>query len=93
MNVFAWVLSALGPLVIRAIAAAGFTMVTFAGVTALLQQLVSDAQARWSAIPSAILQLATLAGVPQVLGMLVGAYMARAALWASINAARYVLKG
>jgi len=92
MNIFAWVLTAVGPIVIRVIAALGFTAVSYTGVTALVGQLVATAQSNWSAVPTSVLQLATLSGIPQVLGMLFGAYMARVAMFAAVGAARYVLK-
>ena len=93
MNIAAWLLTLVGPLVIRVIAALGFTAVTYTGVTALINQLVSTAQQNWSAMPTAVLQLLTLSGIPQVLGMIFGAYMARVAMWAAVGAAKYVLKG
>lgn len=92
MNIFAFLLSAVGPLAIRVIAALGFTAVSYTGVTALANQLVQMAQSNWSAIPTAVLQLVTLSAIPQVLGMIFGAYMARMAVWAAFSAARYVLK-
>ena len=73
-NLFAWLISAVGPLVIRVVAA------------------LTMAQQSWTAIPVAVLQLCTLSGIPQVLGMIFGAYMARVAMWAAVGAARYVLK-
>lgn len=92
MNVAAWLLTLVGPLVVRIVAALGFTAVTYTGVTALINQLVTTAQNNWSAMPTAVLQLCTLSGIPQVLGMIFGAYMARVAMWAAVGAARYVLK-
>lgn len=92
MNVAAWLLTLVGPLVFRIVAALGFTAVTYTGVTALINQLVSTAQSNWSSIPTAVLQLCTLSGIPQVLGMIFGAYMARVAMWAAVGAARYALK-
>lgn len=91
-NLFSWLLAAIGPLAIRAIAALGFTAVTYTGVTALVSNLIQTAQQNWSSIPVAVLQLCTLSGIPQVLGMIFGAYMARVAMWAAVGAARYVLK-
>ncbi len=92
MNLFAWLMAAIGPMAIRVIAALGFSAVTYTGVTALVDQLVTMAQNNWSAMPVAVLQLCTLSGIPQVLGMIFGAYMARVAMWAAVGAARYVLK-
>ena len=92
MNIFAWLMTALGPLVVRAVVALGFTAVTFVGVTAIMEQLLKMAQDYWAALPLSVLQLATLCGIPQCLGMIFGAYMARVAMWAATGAARYVLK-
>lgn len=92
MNVAAWLLTLVGPLVVRIIAALGFTAVTYTGVTALISQLVATAQTNWAAMPTAVLQLLTLSAIPQVLGMIFGAYMARVAMWAAVGAAKYVLK-
>lgn len=91
-QLFAWLMAALGPLVIRAVVALGFTAVTYAGVTTLVSQLVTMAQNNWAAMPTAVLQLAALSGIPQVMGMIFGAYMARIAMWAAVGASRYVLK-
>lgn len=92
MNFFTWLLSVCGPLVIRGVVALGFTAVTYAGVTALMTSLVESAQASWAAMPTVVLQLATLSGIPQVLGMIFGAYAARVAMWAAVGASKYVLK-
>lgn len=91
-QLFAWLLAALGPLAIRVVAALGFTAVSYTGVTQLVGQLVTMAQNNWAAMPTAVLQLCTLSGIPQVMGMVFGAYMARIAMWAAMGAARYVLK-
>ncbi|WP_426342800.1 DUF2523 domain-containing protein [Pseudoduganella sp. S-14] len=92
MNIAAWLLTLVGPLVVRIVAALGFTAVAYTGVTVLVNQLVSTAQQNWSSMPLAVLQLCTLSAIPQVLGMIFGAYMARVAMWAATGAARYVLK-
>jgi hypothetical protein len=92
LNIATFLMGLIGPLVLRAIVALGFTAVTYTGVTALVSSLVSSAQNNWSAMPSAVLQLAALSGIPQVMGMIFGAYLARVAMWASVGAAKYVLK-
>lgn len=92
MNIFGWLMTALGPIVIRVMAALGFTAVTYSGVTELVGQLVQMAQTSWASLPTTVLQLVTLSGIPQVMGMIFGAYTARLAMWAATGAARYVLK-
>lgn len=92
MNLFGWLMTILGPLVIRGVVALGFTAVTYTGVTALMTSLVESAQSSWAALPTVVLQLATLSGIPQVMGMIFGAYAARVAMWAAVGASKFVLK-
>lgn len=92
MNLASWLLALVAPLVVRGLIALGFTAVVFTGVTELVNALVATAQANWAAIPSTILQLASLSGIPESLGMVFGAYMARVAMWSSVGAAKYVFK-
>jgi hypothetical protein len=77
-TLFAFLAAAVGPLVIRALLAIGFTAVSFAGVTTLVNQLVS---------------LASLCGVPEALGLLFAAIVARATLWVGSSATRLIFTG
>lgn len=92
MNIAAWLIAMVGPVVIRGIIALGFTAVTLTGVTAASNQLVQIAQQNWASIPTTVMQLASLSGIPEMLGMISGAYVARVAMWASIGASKYVFK-
>lgn len=92
INIAAWLLSLVGPLAVRVLVSLGFTAVTYTGVTALVEQLVAMAQSNWSAMPVAVLQLCALSGIPQVLGMIFGAYAARVAMFAAVGMTRFVLK-
>lgn len=92
MQLGAWLLALIGPLAVKVIISLGFTAVVFTGVTALVNTLIVSAQNSWSVIPTAVLQLASLSGIPESLGLIFGAYMARVAMWASVGAAKYVLK-
>ncbi len=91
MPLATWLLSLVAPFVVRAVLALGFTAITFTGVTVALDSLVSLAQSNWSAISADVLQLATLSGIPQVLGMIMGAYAGRVAVWLLANGSRYIL--
>jgi hypothetical protein len=88
-----WLMTLVGPMVLRAVISLGFTTITFAGVTALVNSLVASAQSQWSSLPVAVLQLASLSGIPESLGMILGAYIARVAMWQAVAGAKYVLKG
>jgi hypothetical protein len=92
MTLAAWLLALVAPLVVRAVIALGFTAVVFTGVTAGVNQLVETAQTNWSALPTTVLQLATLSGIPESLGMIFGAYMSLFALQASMGFGKYVFK-
>lgn len=89
---WAFLSAAVGPLAIRALVAIGFAAVSFAGVTAAFDALVSHAQAQWASLPAGVLQLAGLAGVPGAIGLIFGAMAARIALWAAANGSKLVFK-
>lgn len=89
----AFLLSMVAPLLVRGLVALAFTAVTFTGVTELIGGMVTLAQNNWAAMPLAVLQLCTLSGIPEVMGMIFGAYSARVAMWAAVGASRYVVKG
>lgn len=80
-----------GPIILRILVTLGVGIVTFTGVTAGLQGLIGMAQSSWSALPAAMLALASIAGVPQGLGIIAGAMTARVATWAAVSATRWVL--
>lgn len=80
-----------GPMVLRALTVLGIGLVTFTGVVAGLNAIIQMAQDNWSALPAAMLALASLAGVPQALGLLAGAMVARVATWAAISATKWIV--
>ncbi len=82
----------IGPLVIRGLAAVGFTALVFTGVDALVNQLVANATASWSTLPLDVLQLATLGGVPQATGVIFGAELGKFAMKSAVGASRYIFK-
>ena len=92
MTIAAWLLALVGPLVVRGIIALGFTAVTLTGVTVAANTLVSTAQSNWSTMPVAVLQFASLAGIPEALGVILGAYVARMLMFASMGASKFVFK-
>lgn len=87
-----WLLTLAGPLALRAMAALGFSVVTFTGVTSSVAALVALAQDNWSALPVAVLQLASLSGIPEFLGMVMAAYTTRMTIWVAVNSTRFIVK-
>lgn len=92
MNIAAWLMTMVGPMVVRGLIALSFTAVTFTGVTELTSLLVSSAQSSWASMPIAVLQLVALSGIPEVMGLIFGAMTARVAMWVAVSASRYVFK-
>lgn len=80
-----------GPMVLRALLVLGIGTVTFTGVTASISGLMGSAVNSWAAMPYAVLQLASLGGVPEGLGIVCGAIVARVTLWSAVSASRFVL--
>lgn len=91
MRLVQWLLALAGPMAIKVLVALGFCAVSFAGVQALVNQLIVMAQNNWAAMPVAVLQLSSLSGIPESLGMIAGAYMARVGLWVAMNGTKYIL--
>lgn len=90
MSIWSFLLAAAGPIALRVLATVGAVVVSVAGVDAGVQALVGRAQAGYASMPVEVLQLAALAGVPEGLGIMLGAVLGRAALWAALSAARLV---
>lgn len=93
MNIAAWLLAMVGPLAIRVLTTVGFSAVTFVGVQLIVDSLISLAQTHWSAMPLAALQLASLAGVPEGMGLICGAFVARVTLYMAQNATKLLFTG
>lgn len=87
-----WLLAMVGPVAFRVLAVLGLGIVTFTGVTELVRTLVTQAQNQWAGLPANVLGLATLAGMPEALGIVFGAIVARAALWAAASATKLMFK-
>ena len=90
-TLFQFLTSAIGPLVIRGLLALGISTVTFTGVTETLDLLIFEAQNNWSGVPAAMVQLASLSGFPEAIGLVFGAMSTRVAAWVSVSATRWAL--
>lgn len=78
-TLWAFLAAAVGPLAKRLLAAIGFGLITYAALTALVASVVSAAQSAWGGVAGAALQLSSLGGIPEVLGIITGALVARVA--------------
>lgn len=91
-TLFSFLATAIGPLVIKALLAIGIGTITFTGVTVALQGLIDIAVNNWAGVPAAVLQLASLAGIPQSIGIVCGAMVARTSMWVAVSATRWITK-
>lgn len=64
----------------RVLLSLGIGFISFAGYSALIDTLISTAQANWSGMGSDSLALLSLAGFPSGFGIILGAVVARASL-------------
>lgn len=84
-------MSLVGPMVMRALTLLGIGMITFTGVTTALQSLIDLATSNWSSLAVDVLALASVAGLPQAVGIITGAMTARVGMWAAVSATKWVL--
>jgi len=87
-----FILTIVGPVVAKILGFLGIAVVTFSGVDVAFSQLQSYAVSNYGGLPSAVIHMAGLAGVPQALGLVFGAFNARLSLWTFVAAKRFLFK-
>ena len=70
----------MGSLAGRVLLSLGMGLISYASVLTVGQSLISDFSASWGAIPTATLSLLAMAGFPDSLGIIMGAYLAKLTL-------------
>lgn len=90
MNLGTWLLGLVGPLALRVLTTLGLGTVTFTGVTLAMQGLIDSATSNWASVAADVLALASIAGIPQALGLIAGAMVARVGVWAAVSATKFV---
>lgn len=93
MSLFSFLAAAVGPLAVRVLTALGVSVITFTGVTAAVEGLVSAVQSGWGGMPAAMAGLVGVSGAPEALGLVLGAVNARVALWVAASASKWAIKG
>lgn len=91
-GIAAWIFALAGPLALRVLAGLGFSIVAFTGVTQFVTSLLAIAQSNWAALPVSVLQLASLSGVPESMGMIASAYATRMTIWVAVQGTRFVVR-
>ena len=93
MNLWGFLSAAAVPLVLRVLAGLGIGVLTYTGVDTGLNALISQAQQSWGGLPGDVLGLASVAGIPSCLGIVMGAMTARVTAWVTLSATRWIVKG
>ena len=75
-----WLLAAAWPVARKVLVMLGIGWVSYEGVTTLTNNIISVAQANWGQVSGAVLQICSIGGIPQMMGIICGAIVARASL-------------
>lgn len=82
VNLFAWLLAAAWPLAKKVLVSLGIGWATYGGLTLIADQIKAEVIASWGGLGQAAMQILTLGGIPQALGILLGALTAAATMTA-----------
>lgn len=93
MTIFAWLVGAVGPLAVRVLQALGIAAITYTGVQAVFDAMVSYVQGAWAGMPATMAALVDLSGAGQAAGMVLGAMGSRLAIWLATSATRLAVRG
>lgn len=74
-----WLISLVGPVIAKALVQLGLGAITYVGMAETLSYLLTTAKSSFLGIDPVYLQLLAVAGVPQGLGIISGAMVARIA--------------
>lgn len=74
---FDWLLAAVWPLAKKVLSMLGMGWLTYEGLGQIAQQLIGEVQTLWGQLSPEVLALASRLGVPQAVGIILGAIVAR----------------
>jgi hypothetical protein len=80
LTLFAFLLSAVWPLVKKVMISMGVGIVSYAGLTLVATQIQNSVSAAWGQVGGVALQILSLAGIPESMGIILGGISAKAAL-------------
>lgn len=79
-NLWGFLLLASWPLVKKVLISLGIGVLTYGGLTLIGNQIQAQVLTNWGALPVSLVQVASLLGMPQALGIILGGLSARIAL-------------
>lgn len=80
MNIAAFLMGMVKPIISQIMLSLGLSVVTYVGLDAVMTQLNNYIQSNMSAMPASVAQLLALAGFPEAMGIIVGAFTFRLAM-------------
>ncbi len=89
-NLIAWLLAAAWPIAKKILVSLGIGWATYEGLSIVANQIKLEVIASWGQMGAATLQILTLGGVTQAVGILLSALMALATLLASAKLTKVV---
>lgn len=81
-NLITFLLAAAWPIAKKVLVSLGIGFVTYQGMSLIAEQIRNEVLAAWGQLGGATLQILTLGGIPQALGIILGGITAGAALMA-----------
>jgi hypothetical protein len=90
INLFAWLMAAVAPLVKQGLVSLGIGWIAYSGISLILDQAKAAVIANWSAMSGATAQLLGHFGFGTALGIILGALAARAAMAAGSHMGKVV---
>lgn len=76
-NIIGWLLLAAWPVAKKVLLMLGIGWATYEGLGLLATQVQNEVVSLWGQMPSAFIQIGSLAGIPQAIGITLGAITAR----------------
>lgn len=81
-NIAAWLLALAWPIAKKVLVMLGIGWATYEGLGLLASQVTSQVADYWGQMPASFIQIATLSGIAQAVGIVLGAFTARASFMA-----------
>lgn len=88
VGIIAWLLAIAWPLAKKILVSLGIGVVTYTGLTLIGNQISDSVISIWGQVPASLMQIGSLLGIPQAIGITLGAFSARLTYVAASKIAR-----
>ena len=79
-NIFGWILAAVWPLAKKVLVSLGIGVLTYTGLSLISTQVQNEVIGLWGNVSGDMLSMASLLGIPQSFGIILGGLAGRVAL-------------